>query len=1171
MRRFALLTVGMLLATALPLPAATADPAGVVDGFGRADGPLGVSDSGHAWVDYRGSSSVIGQSAALGTGYALAAVTADSANVEAAITVTQPAQEQWLVVRLSGGGDYWRFGRVTGTGSYTLQLIRGDQLADGAVQHHATVAPAAGDRLSCSTTTEGLHCKVNGTSVASTTHGYNATARGVGIAGWNSSDGRVDDLAVTELEPPEQPEQPPVPAGALVYDDFGGSGVLAVARTGQPWVAHAGVWSAGGGRASPALGYALVSADAGRPDVTTRTVLAQPADEFWLIVRFGDAGNYWRFGRSFGGAYTLQLVANNQLASPALVTSGTVSPAAGDVLSCTTTAAAVACSVNGNEVVRSADPRGAAATGSGLAAWNGTAAALDDFLVTAAPASAALTAGVDLQGTPVAGQSTGLAVTVANPTGAAVTGVTAEVELSGAASAGQLATTDPACAVTSATTLSCALGAVAAGADVAVAATFTPAIAGPVGADLTVTATGLGQPVTASDQATVRAGLDDLVVFDDFERTGGSGIGHTVTEHPWQLRAGSAVIDDGQLRLGAGYTLATVDSDLAESTTTVDVVTPDHEFWLIVRASDAANYWRFGRVQNGAYTLQKIQANTLGNPVLDVSRTVSAQAGDVASCTTTASTIACSVNGEPVVSSDDTFNHQATGHGVAAYQPAGLRFDDFAVVEVPTAPDVAVRVAVPSSGPVGGSAATTVTVRNNGTATAAGIELTGSAGATIAAVDDGSATCQTDGADLTCAVPELAPGATAAIELTLDLPDQPGDVTVTAAATIPGGDGTPSDNTHSRTIKVRNPVAPGAGGVTDAFERPDQSGLGSTETGETWRTITGAAAIEDGQARAAGGAATMAVVDTDYAFGTFEVTWPAVTGQFWTIFRVVDENNYYRFGPDPGAGGYYRVQKVVDGQPQGLAFGLVRRQVQPAPGDVVRIVQRPDDSIFISVNGDHVIDAGDQFLMDETSYGVAFGGAGVRADDLLISSVTATFPVTDDFGRADGPDVGVPTSGVRYPWHRWRGHEWSIAGGELYNSAGDYGVLMLDTSSEAADVAVTVTEATGEFGVVHRFSESGTFLRFGSFGGAYGVQRITGYQTAETPAGLVAHATVAPADGQRLEVRQQLDGGIEYYVDDVLVFTLDDTTTNPRGGHYGLTASSDDARFDDFAVVPREL
>ncbi|MBB5786221.1 CARDB domain-containing protein [Jiangella mangrovi] len=1165
---------GALIVATLPVQTVTADPAGVSDGFNRADGPLGTSDSGHAWTDHRGSSTVAGQSAALGMGYALAAVTADTADVEAAVTVSVPAQEQWLVVRLSGGGDYWRFGRVVGTGSYTLQLIRGDQLADGAVQHHATVAPAPGDRLSCSSSADGLRCSVNGSAVASTTHTYNAAARGVGIAGWNSANGRFDDLAVVALEPEEpaeEPQQEPVPDGALVYDDFGGTGGLAATRTGQPWVTHAGAWGAASGRASPSLGYALVSADAGRPDVVARTVLATPSDEFWLVLRFRDAANYWRFGRSFGGTYTLQLVANNQLASPALVTSATVSPAAGDVLSCASTASAVTCSVNGVEVVRSADTREATATRTGLAAWNGTAAAFDDYLVTAAPAAAALTAAVDVQGTPVIGAPATVAVAVDNGSAATATGVTAELELSGTAPVSGLASTTPGCTVTSATTLSCALGTIAAGADAGAAATFTANAAGSVRADVTVTATGLAQPATASDQATARADLGDLVVFDDFERTG-STPGTTVTEHPWQLLAGSAGTSNGRLSLGGGYTLATVDSGLAESTTSVAVAHPDHEFWMVLRLSDGANYWRFGRVNNGAYTLQKVQSNTLGNPVLDVSRTVSAQAGDVVSCTTTASSIACSVDGELVVSTDDTFNHQATSHGVAGYQPASLRFDDFAVGEVPTSPDLSARVTAPSSGLVGATAEVTATVRNNGTATATGVELTGTTGAAITAVDDGAATCQADGDELTCDLPDLAPGATAAVELTLDLPAQPDDVDIEVTATLSGEDRTPADNTHSRTIKVRNPVTPGAGGVTDAFERPDQSGLGSTETGETWRTVTGAAAVDDGQARAAGGAFTMAVVDTDYAFGTFEVTWPAVTGQFWTVFRVVDENNYYRFGPDPGASGHYRVQKVVNGQPQGLAFGLVRRQVQASPGDVVRIVQRPDDSIFISVNGDHVIDAGDQHLMHETSYGVAFGGTGVRADDLVISSVTSTFDVDDDFDRPDTSEPGVPSSGVRYPWHRWQGHEWSIADGELYNSADDYGVLMLDTSSESADVAVTVAEAEGDFGVVHRFSENGTFLRFGRFGGAgYTVQRVTGYFSAATAAGLTAHATVAPADDQRLEVRQELDGTIEYYVDDVLVYSLEDTTTNLRGGHYGLTASTDDARFDDFAVRPREL
>ncbi|MGW5363357.1 hypothetical protein [Actinopolymorpha pittospori] len=1172
--RVAAVTIGAVLA-ALPTHVATGESTEVVDSFDRAVGPLGVSDSGHEWVDHAGSSAIAEQAAALGNGYSLSAITALTSSVEAAVTLRTIDQEQWLLVRLSSGSDYWRFGWVVGGDTYTLQLIRGDQLADGAVQLHSTVEPAPGDRLSCSSTTEGLRCGVNGALVASTSHDFNASARGVGIAAWNSPGGRFDDFAAVAIESAEaDPEDPPTTSESLISDDFRGtSGVLTTAQTGQPWVSHAGSWARSGGLASPSSGYALASIDAGVEQLVAQAVLAAKSEEFWLVMRFRDGSNYWRFGRSFGGSYTLQLVANGQLASPVLIASGSVTPADGDVLRCETTAAAITCEVNGSEVVRSHDRREAAATGTGLAAWNGTDARFDDFLVTAAVESPQLTAAVDIQGSPTVGEPAAVAATVTNPGAEAVQAVTAVLNLSGTAPVEELTGTSPGCTVTSHTTLSCDLATVPAAGEATVAALFVTTSAGSIRAELTVTATGLPRPVQASDQEMARSGLDGLLVFDDFERSDGSGPGQAVTKHPWYLHVGSAGIADGRLTLGSGYSLAAVDAGVGESTTAVTVLHPDHEFWLVTRLTDGANYWRFGRVGNGAYTLQKIVDDALGNLALVSSDQVVAAPGDRLSCTSTASVLSCFVNGQPVASSLDSFNHQATSHGVAAYQPDTLRFDDFTVIEVPTTPDLSTQVSAPSSAAVGSSVDITVSVRNSGSANAASIELAGSAGATIDTVTAGGSTCQTDDSNIRCQLPDLGPGGIASIQLTVELPVEPGDVVVAMTATLAADDRTPADNSYHRTIRVRDPIAPGAGGVIDAFERPDQtSGLGVTETGEPWRLVQGEAGIEDGQVRPVDGDLTIAVVDTDYAFGTFEVSWPSVSGQFWTVFRAVDANNYYRFGPDPGASGYYRVQKVVNGLPQGLAFGLVRRQLRPSPGDVVRIVQRPDDSIFISVNGDHVIDAGDQQFMDESSYGIALGGTQVRADDVTISSVIATFLVSDDFDRADGPNVGVPTSGVRYPWQRWRGHEWSIGNGELYNSAGDYGVLMLDTSSETADVAVTVIEAGGEFGVVHRFSESGTFLRFGNFGGTgYQVERVTGYDTAEVPAELVAHTPVTPADGQRLEVLQRLDGTVEYYVDDVLAYSLTDLATNPRAGHYGVTASGDEARFDDFRVVPRTL
>ena len=144
--------------------------------------------------------------------------------------------------------------------------------------------------------------------------------------------------------------------------------------------------------------------------------------------------------------------------------------------------------------------------------------------------------------------------------------------------------------------------------------------------------------------------------------------------------------------------------------------------------------------------------------------------------------------------------------------------------------------------------------------------------------------------------------------------------------------------------------------------------------------------------------------------------------EFWLAFRVVDSLNYFRIGPDNE--GVYRLEKVVNGQVQPVAVSIRRANVTAADGDVIRVVNRPDDSIFVSVNGTHVVDAGDLQSMDVPRFGVASASDSVRFDHLDIGQViTASGVITDSFTRADGTPMGHVESGVSYDW-------WSRAGGE---------------------------------------------------------------------------------------------------------------------------------------------
>src|SRR5690606_6906950 len=128
--------------------------------------------------------------------------------------------------------------------------------------------------------------------------------------------------------------------------------------------------------------------------------------------------------------------------------------------------------------------------------------------------------------------------------------------------------------------------------------------------------------------------------------------------------------------------------------------------------------------------------------------------------------------------------------------------------------------------------------------------------------------------------------------------------------------------------------------VVDTFARPDSAtSLGTADTGQTWTAHAGTWGISGGQAYHAGNGLGLASLDAGFPFGTYEVTVTDASAGGWAIaFRVEDDRNYYRVGPDPFGTGFYRVYKVRDGQVQELVYRIRRQDVVPADGDRIRIV-----------------------------------------------------------------------------------------------------------------------------------------------------------------------------------------------------------------------------------------
>ena len=173
-----------------------------------------------------------------------------------------------------------------------------------------------------------------------------------------------------------------------------------------------------------------------------------------------------------------------------------------------------------------------------------------------------------------------------------------------------------------------------------------------------------------------------------------------------------------------------------------------------------------------------------------------------------------------------------------------------------------------------------------------------------------------------------------------------------------------------------------------------------TDTGEPWAAPAGAFSTSDGEARATTSQFSLASVEAGFAYGTYELTVNNVGDRrFWAVFRVVDSQNYYRVGPD--AGGRYRLEKVVNGVVHGLQFHILRTEIMATHGDVIRIVNRPDDGMFVWINGEHLLRRGGRAIHGKTGFGFATASTEVRIGHVDVGQVmTSSVVVTDSFKGA---------------------------------------------------------------------------------------------------------------------------------------------------------------------------
>lgn len=972
-------------------------------------------------------------------------------------------------------------------------------------------------------------------------------------------------------------------AGLLVADTFSraDSWSLGSAETGQAWQVWHGTVTVQGGQARPTqAGYDLAVVDAGAAVGRVGVTVPEVGPELWLILRASNSGNYWRFGRWQGGPYQLQQVQGWALGSPTVTTAATVQPVAGDRIECAS-GASISCSVNGTLVATSEDTFNASAQHVGFASASGGAAephtVFDDVLATGLEPSATLSVAAQGPQTAEAGTRATWSVVVANdgdaPASAAVLQVSSspvlgDVQLSSAGGCGTSAAD------------SCALGDLAPGAQASVSVTGTvPDSTSQVEVSFDAVATSGAGTVRAAATSSVSVTTpipDDAVVVDDFDRPDAWSMGAAVTGQSWQVWSGTARTSGGTAIASVpGYTLAVVDAGTAQGVTSAAVPQVSTDFWLILRASNNGNYWRFGRSAGAdTYQLEQVQGWAMGSPMVRSLASARPAAGDQLSCRYRRG-ITCSVNGTDVASTADPFNAAATYSGIAAAgsdAPPAARFDRFRVLQLPAGPDLLTEVTVDRASVLAGEPLTwTARVRNDGPGPAQGVALTSTVRGDVADLAGAAgSTCTSVGSALTCAVGDLAPGATAQVAFSARALDVPATYEIVVEAAGAPADIDPATDVASSRIDVRSLAAPGEVFLDD-FGRPDSPTLGNAPGGRPWRMVNGSVGIVGGRAAKTGGVGyATALIDPGFTFGSLEVTVASGAADgFHVLFHARDAANHFRVGPDWT--GNYRVDKIVNGQWRNLQFGQLRANVAARDGDVIRVVVRPDDGWFLSVNGVHVADGGDLDLYEEFHYGLAAASGSVRFDDLSIRQTLSTGIVTiDTFSRADGTvlEGQAPSSGTQFDWRAPYGYWVHRSGGVVLESPGG-GTAVLEVGSELADVSVTVRGAHEEAWLVFRGEEAGSAYRFGRrAGGRYEVQLVdTSGEQAPLPVEVSVVDWLTAGDGDRLTVEQSSDGRVRGYVNGTLVLSFVDPLTNAHASRYGVAGSMGVA-FDDLVVTP---
>lgn len=170
----------------------------------------------------------------------------------------------------------------------------------------------------------------------------------------------------------------------------------------------------------------------------------------------------------------------------------------------------------------------------------------------------------------------------------------------------------------------------------------------------------------------------------------------------------------------------------------------------------------------------------------------------------------------------------------------------------------------------------------------------------------------------------------------------------------------------------------------DSFDRANTTGpLGDLDIGgRTWSVVSGTdLGITSNSAYNPDGNYNINVFDAGSTAGVINLTVSDVSGEFWAVFRVVDNNNYFRLGKGAG-GGAYVCQRIIGGSVDTSFDAQSGTFPTAVNGDELRIRLDATDGINFYVNGTWHWGGGDKLFIHNGYYvGLAMYGTVARVDD----------------------------------------------------------------------------------------------------------------------------------------------------------------------------------------------